>query len=74
MATGDSCRSSIQVSPDYLSRPTIRLLDLLSVVRIGNSVTVEWDAMRLRAGDEEDEFMQLYVLEVWHCQGGQLVL
>ena len=42
------------------------------MVRIGNSVTVEWDAMRLRAGDEEDEFMQLYVLEVWHCQAGQL--
>jgi hypothetical protein len=27
----------------------------------------------LRAGDEEDEFMQLYVLEVWHCQAGQLL-
>ena len=46
---------------------------LVSVVRIGNAVTVEWAAMRLRAGDEEDESMQLYVLEVWHCQGGQLL-
>ncbi len=57
----------LPVSP-YYSPPRI-----LSVVRIGNSVTVEWDGMRLRAGDEEDEFMQLYVLEVWRCQGGQLL-
>ncbi len=57
----------LPVSP-YYSPPRI-----LSVVRIGNAVTVEWDGMRLRAGDEEDESMLLYVLEVWRCQGGQLL-
>lgn len=57
----------LPISP-YYSPPR-----LISVVRIGNSVTVEWEGMRLRAGDEEDEFMQLYVLEVWHCQGGQII-
>jgi hypothetical protein len=57
----------IPVSP-YYSPPR-----LVSVVRVGNSVTVEWAPMRLRAGDEEDESMLLYVLEVWRCQGGQLV-
>lgn len=57
----------LPVSP-YYSPPRIT-----SVVRIGNSVTVEWVPMRLRAGDEEDEFMQLYILEVWRCQGGQLL-
>lgn len=57
----------LPVSPYYVP-PRIN-----SVVRNGNYVTVEWLPIRLRAGDEEDEFMQLYVLEVWHCQGGNLI-
>lgn len=57
----------LPVSP-YYAPPRI-----VSVVRVGNSVTVEWAPIRLRPGDEEDEFMQLYVLEVWHCQGARLI-
>ena len=57
----------LPISP-YYSPPRIE-----SVVRVGDTVTVEWQGMQLRAGDEEDESMLLYVLEVWHCQGGQLV-
>jgi len=59
--------ASLPVSPYY--PPT----SIISLVRVGNSVTVEWAAIRLRAGDEEDEFMQRYLLEVWRCQGGRLL-
>lgn len=57
----------LPVSP-YYAPPTI-----ISVVRAGSAVTVEWAPIRLRAGDEEDEFMQSFVLETWHCQGGVLL-
>jgi len=46
---------------------------IVSVVRLGNSVTVEWVHIPLRAGDEEDDSMQRYILEVWHCQGGNML-
>jgi len=59
--------AKLPVSPYY--PPT----SIVSVVRLGNSVTVEWAPIRLRAGDEEDEFMQHYVLEVWHCVSGNLI-
>jgi hypothetical protein len=52
-------------SPYYL--PTT----VLSAGRTGNSVTVEWSDVPLRAGDEEDEAMLHYIVEVWHCEGGQ---
>lgn len=42
---------------------------ILSATRKGNEVTVEWLDIPLRAGDEEDENMLHYVVEVWHCQG-----
>jgi len=57
----------LPVSPYY--PPT----SIISVVRLGNSVTVEWAPIRLRAGDEEDETMQHYILEAWHCVGGILI-
>jgi uncharacterized protein YraI len=46
---------------------------VLSATRRGNEVTIEWDDIPLRAGDEEDEFMQHYIVEAWHCQAGTLV-
>ena len=57
----------LPVSPYY--PPT----GIISVVRLGNSVIVEWAPIPLRAGDEEDEFMQRYILELWHCHGGSLI-
>jgi hypothetical protein len=36
-------------------------------------VTVSWGDVPLRAGDEEDEEMQHYIVEVWRCEGGQLL-
>jgi hypothetical protein len=38
-----------------------------------NNVTVDWGEIRLRAGDEEDENMFIYIIEVWRCEGGQII-
>ncbi len=42
-------------------------------IRNDATVTVSWNDIPLRAGDEEDEFMQHYIVEVWRCEGGQLL-
>jgi hypothetical protein len=36
-------------------------------------VTLYWSEMTLRAGDEEDENMFIYIIEVWRCEGGQII-
>jgi uncharacterized protein YraI len=59
--------AKLPVSPYY--PPT----SIISVVRKGTLVTVEWAPIPLRAGDEEDDSMQHYILEVWHCQAGSLL-
>lgn len=46
---------------------------VLRVARTGNRVTVSWADIPLRAGDEEDEFMLHYIIEVWRCEGGQII-
>jgi hypothetical protein len=33
-------------------------------------ITVSWNDVPLRPGDEEDEEMQHYIVEVWRCEGG----
>ena len=33
-------------------------------------VTVSWLDIPLRAGDEEDERMNHYIIEVWRCEAG----
>jgi hypothetical protein len=55
------------VSP-YYSAPTV-----LSAVRDANKVTVKWTDITLRAGDEEDESMFIYIIEVWRCEGGKTI-
>jgi hypothetical protein len=57
----------LPVSPYY--PPTT----VLSAVRKGNEVTVEWLDIPLRAGDEEDASMQHYIAEVWRCENGALI-
>jgi hypothetical protein len=60
----------LPVSP-YYSSTTV-----LSAVRDANNsnkVTVEWADIPLRAGDEEDENMFIYIIEVWRCEGGQII-
>lgn len=60
----------LPVSP-YYAPPTV-----LSAVRDANNpnqVTVTWTDVTLRAGDEEDENMFIYIIEVWRCAGGEIV-
>jgi uncharacterized protein YraI len=60
----------LPVSP-YYSVPAV-----LSAIRDANNknkVTVKWTDITLRAGDEEDESMFIYIIEVWRCEGGKLV-
>ena len=52
----------------YYSSPTG-----VSATRSGSSVTVSWDEMALRPGDEEDENMFIYIVEAWRCEGGQII-
>lgn len=49
---------------------------VLSAVRDPNNasmVTVSWSDVELRAGDEEDADMFIYIIEVWRCEGGRVV-
>ena len=59
--------AKLPISPYY--PPTA----ILSAVRRGSQVTVEWLDIPLRAGDEEDERMQHYIAEAWHCVNGSLL-
>ncbi len=59
--------AKLPVSPYY--QPTV----VLSAVRKGDQVTVQWLDIPLRAGDEEDASMQHYIVEVWRCENGMLL-
>lgn len=59
--------AKLPVSPYY--QPTA----VLSATRAQGTVEVTWMDVPLRAGDEEDERMQHYVVEVWRCADGQLL-
>jgi len=52
----------------YYSSPTV-----LSAIRKGNNITVSWSEVVLRAGDEEDANMFIYIVEVWRCEGGKMI-
>ncbi len=36
-------------------------------------ITVSWNDVPLRAGDEEDDEMQHYIVEVWRCEAGVML-
>ena len=59
-------KAKLPVSPYY--PPTT----VLSATREGNTVTVSWLDIPLRAGDEEDERMNHYIIEVWRCEAGRI--
>jgi len=59
-------KAKLPVSPYY--PPTT----VLSAERDKNTVTVTWMDIPLRAGDEEDERMNHYIIEVWRCEAGQI--
>ena len=60
-------KAKLPVSPYY--SPT----DWVGATRTGNKVEVEWNDVPLRAGDEENERMQHYIIEVWRCESGQII-
>ncbi len=60
-------KAKLPVSP-YYSSTTIR-----KVARDKNIVTITWRDIPLRAGDEENERMNHYIIEVWRCETGQIV-
>lgn len=41
--------------------------------RSGNSVEVTWEAVPISPGKYEDENMHQYIVEVWRCEGGQII-
>jgi hypothetical protein len=57
----------LPVSP-YYSPTTV-----LSATRNGNKVTVVWLGVPVYIGDYEDEDMFIYIIEVWRCEGGQII-
>jgi hypothetical protein len=59
-------KAKLPVSPYY--PPTT----VLSATREGNTISVSWLDIPLRAGDEEDERMNHYIIEVWRCEAGQI--
>jgi uncharacterized protein YraI len=60
-------QARLPVSPYY--PPTT----VLHATREGDKVTVQWLDIPLRAGDEEDPYMQHYIVEVWRCENGRLL-
>ena len=60
----------IPVSP-YYSAPIVLSADRDPTN--SSMVTVEWTDIELRAGDEEDESMFIYLIEVWRCEGGKMI-
>lgn len=46
---------------------------VLSAIRKGINITVSWSEVILRAGDEEDDSMFIYIIEVWRCEGGKII-
>ncbi|MBN2501207.1 MAG: hypothetical protein JXB38_10545 [Anaerolineales bacterium] len=59
-------KAKLPVSPYY--PPTT----VLSTTRDGNTVNVSWLDIPLIAGDEENERMNHYIIEVWRCEAGKI--
>ena len=38
-----------------------------------NEITLSWVEIPVSPGDYEDDSMQTYIIEVWRCEGGQLI-
>ncbi len=64
------------VYPDIATLPRTSYYpptSVLSATRDGNNVTVTWLAVLISPGDYEKENMFNYIIEVWRCEGGQLL-
>jgi hypothetical protein len=38
-----------------------------------NEITISWLEVPVSLGDYEDDTMQTYIVELWHCEGGELI-
>ena len=63
-------QAKLPVSPYY--PPTTGVLAIRDK-NDSDKVEISWNEVPLRAGDEEDENMQHYIVEVWHCEGGRMI-
>jgi hypothetical protein len=45
----------------------------VAAARSGDKVTISWESEARRPGDQESATSVLYMVEVWVCQGGQLI-
>lgn len=41
--------------------------------RNGNKVEITWETVTISPGKYADEFMHQYIIEVWRCEGGQII-
>ena len=41
--------------------------------RNGNKVEITWQEVTISPGKYADEFMHQYIIEVWRCEGGQII-
>lgn len=44
-----------------------------SATRRSNSVDITWEAVPISPGKYEDENMHQYIVEVWRCEGGEII-
>jgi hypothetical protein len=64
----------MSVAPTYLPLPMSPYygpVTGVSAVRSGNEVTVSWNPVILRAGDDSEQIP--YVIEAWVCKDGELI-
>lgn len=60
-------KASLPVSP-YYPKTTV-----LEAKREGNLLYIRWLEVPISPGDFENEQMQEYIIEVWRCEGGQII-
>jgi len=60
-------KAPLPVSP-YYPKTTV-----LEAKREGNLVYLRWLEVPISPGDFENEQMQSYIIEVWHCEGGKFI-
>jgi len=41
--------------------------------RTGNKVQITWEEVTISPGKYADEYMHQYIIEVWRCEGGQII-
>jgi len=59
--------SGLPASP-YYSGPS-----WANAIRNGNSIEVTWEAVPVDPGNYESDVMQQYLIEVWRCEGGEII-